>query len=88
MPTLQEPPLEDGQQPDARWRGLRLAACCIGIAEYGQGLGTLQNALADAEVMYKKINEMPGCRAVLLKNPQKKDERRENAKGCVQKPVF
>ena len=73
---FQEPPPEHGQELHARWRGLRLAAFCIGMASYGQDckdLKTLENAVADAEVMYKKINEMPGCRAVLLKNPRRKD---------------
>ena len=66
MGRLEQPPQNE------RWKGLRLAAFCIGIAEYGKGAyESLDNPLKDARAMYEKINEIPGCRAVLLKNPRK-----------------
>mmetsp|Transcript_36738 Transcript_36738/g.59262 ORF Transcript_36738/g.59262 Transcript_36738/m.59262 type:complete len:500 (-) Transcript_36738:39-1538(-) len=69
-----EPVKKDGESWETRWDGLRLAVFCIGIADYATATAApLGNTLKDAERIYKEINTLPGCRAVLLGNPKSKD---------------
>jgi len=69
-----EPAKKDGETWETRWDGLRLAVFCIGIADYARSTAApLGNTLKDAERIYQEINTLPGCRAVLLRNPQSKE---------------
>jgi hypothetical protein len=48
---------------------LRVAGLCIGVDKY-KHIGTLSNAVRDAEQVHEKLNAVPRCRCGIVKDPK------------------
>ena len=64
------PTFEAGARAEG-WRGLRLAALCVGVGAYAKH-ATLDNSVRDAEAVYHAINACAGCRAAIIRDPPDK----------------
>ena len=53
----------------ADWGALRVAGLCIGVDKY-KHIGTLSNAVRDAEQINAKLNAVPRCRSGIVKDPE------------------
>jgi hypothetical protein len=51
------------------WGSLRVAGLCIGVDKY-KHIGTLSNAVRDAEQVEAKLNAVPRCRCGIVKDPK------------------
>ena len=51
------------------WASLRVAGMCIGVCNY-KHIGTLSNAVRDAEQVKAKLNAVPSCRCGIVKDPK------------------
>ena len=77
----------------ARWedflpQGLRVQALCIGVGEYGGGVGELAklpNATADAKSMARCVDELGGSKAQLVENLARKCDMMQGLKDFVSK---
>jgi len=64
------PTFEAGARAEG-WRGLRLAALCVGVGAYAKH-ATLANSVRDAEAVYRAVNACAGCRAAIIRDPADK----------------
>ena len=60
--------LDQQDRGKARWGGLRVFGLCIGVDKY-EHHPNLGNAVRDAEAFSSKLNSMPGCLSVVIRNP-------------------
>ena len=69
----------------ADWGALRVAGLCIGVDKY-KHIGTLSNAVRDAEQVNAKLNAVPKCRSDVVLNPTSKMDLKAKIRKRLQEP--
>ena len=76
------PTFEAGARAEG-WRGLRLAALCVGVGAYAKH-AKLDNTVRDAEAVYRAVNACPGCRAAIIRDPPDKKTIRKHLRAFLE----
>ena len=67
------------------WGALRVAGMCIGVCNY-KHIGTLSNAVRDAEHVNAKLNAVPGCRCGIVKDPKTQIDTMSSVRRFLDEP--